>query len=263
MKILLSNDDGIYADGINELYNTFHAKHDVKMMAPHEERSTTGHALSLATPLRVKNLSDNRFSCTGYPADCVLLALGHLYSKENQPDLVISGINHGANLGQDLYYSGTIAAAREASFHGIKSIATSLVLNNYLPPQFKATAKIVEFFVAEKIYDLIPEYCLLNLNFPNIETKEIKGIQFTRIGTQKYSDDVMERSDFRGNNYYWVGGHYGGFVDEAGTDCVAIKEGYIAVTLHNLLYRNVESAEAKLAKAVSLLNEKFVNDFKK
>lgn len=232
MKILISNDDGIYAPGIRALYDTLKGIADVTVIAPLEERSTTGHSLHLNTVLRLEKVDENLYGCSGFPADCVLMGIGHLL-KGKRPDLVISGINRGANLGQDLYYSGTIAAAREATFHGIPSIAVSLNLSfNNLEekPYYDSAAKIIQKMVQEKIHQSIPELTVLNVNVPNVPYHELKGIKQTRIGFRKYSDEISERVDCRNRKYYWIAGTYGGFKQLGDTDCEAVEQNYVSMT---------------------------------
>lgn len=232
MNILISNDDGIYAPGIRALYDILKNVATVTVIAPLEERSTTGHSLHLNTVLRLEKIEDNLYGCSGFPADCVLMGIGHLL-KNNRPDLVISGINRGANLGQDLYYSGTIAAAREATFHGIPSIAVSLNLSfNNLEekPFYETAAKIILKLVQEEAYKSIPELTVLNVNVPNIPYNELKGIKYTKIGFRKYSDEITERIDCRNRKYYWIAGTYNGFKNYSDTDCEAVEQNYVSMT---------------------------------
>lgn len=244
MKILISNDDGIYAPGIRALYDTFKNIADVTVVAPLEERSTTGHSLHLNTVLRLEKIEENLYGCSGFPADCVLMGLGHLM-KGKKPDLVISGINRGANLGQDLYYSGTIAAAREATFHGIPSIAVSLNLSfNNLEekPYYDSAAQIIHKLVLEQVYKTIPELTVLNVNVPNIPYKDLKGFKTTKIGFRRYSDEISERVDCRNRKYYWIAGTYGGYNEYADTDCEAVEQNYVSMTPQ----RVIDSIETKM-----------------
>jgi 5'-nucleotidase len=204
------------------------------MVAPSEERSTTGHSLSLDKPLRMEEIEENIYSCSGFPADCVLLGIGHLL-KNNRPDLVVTGINKGANLGQDFYYSGTMAAAREACFHKIKSISSSLVLGKNMKEfHYETGAKIISLLIEHGITDVISEGVLLNLNFPNLPFEKIKAIKQTTIGFRKYSEAVHERQDTRERSYYWIAGQYSGFLDESESDCVAVDQSFVAITPHSI-----------------------------
>jgi 5'-nucleotidase len=235
MRILLSNDDGIQAPGIQSLFKHLKQENNVTAVAPHIERSTTGQSLSLDTPIRINAVDENQFSCSGFPADCVLVGLAHIY-KDNKPDLVVSGINKGANLGQDMYYSGTVAAAREASFHGVKSIAISLCLEADLPGEhFDSAAKFVAKVIADGIAQTINEQCLININVPNLPYDEIKGVKMGSVGFRKYTENIERREDARGREYFWIGGNYTGFATDSGkTDCEIVDSGFISITPHYL-----------------------------
>lgn len=240
MKILTVNDDGVHAEGNIFLREKLAEKNEVLTVAPHQERSSCGHAITLGEPVRLNQLDDKTYSCTGYPADCVLVALGNFYADQ-RPDLVISGINIGANLGQDRFYSGTIAAAREASFRDIPSIAVSLVLNsNDHIKHFETAAHYVSELVAKGIHKYIPKMCVLNINVPNVSVNHVKGSCLTTTGYQKYSEEIIKRTDGRGRTYFWVGGTYDGHEDIPGSDCNAVSDGYIAVTLQELSGRDVD-----------------------
>ena len=252
MRILTSNDDGVHANGNVFLRETLAQKNKVLTVAPNQERSSCGHGITLGDPVRIHKLEDNVYSCTGYPADCVLVAVGHFY-QEQKPDLVVSGINIGANLGQDRYYSGTIAAAREGAFRGIPAIAISLVLHRPKDMQhFETAANYVSELIEKRITELIPPMTLLNINVPNLPPEEIKGVELTSTGYQKYSEEIIKRSDGRGKSYFWVGGTYQGYEDIPGSDCNAVYEGKIAVTLQDLSGRDELNSEAR-EKIKSLL----------
>lgn len=234
MKILLCNDDGYHAQGINTLFDVLSKDHEVTMIAPHQERSSCGHGITLGEPIRIVEHHENIYSCSGYPADCVLIGLGHIMN-ESKPDLIVSGINHGANLGQDRFYSGTMAAAREGAFRGVPSIAVSLVSkfedsDEYFQPSADLVLKLIENGIIHKI----PNMHLLNINSPNLPQEKLAGVKLTKIGFQNYSEEVVERVDTRGRNYYWVGGVYKGHSDIAGSDCNAVAEGYISVNLQSM-----------------------------
>lgn len=231
MKILLTNDDGVYAKGINALHQALEAKgHDVTTVAPLHEKSTTGHSLSLDRPLRLKEVAPKRYAVDGFPADCVLLALGPLFKGE-WPDLVLSGINHGPNLGQDHYYSGTVAGAREAVFRGIRAMAFSLAIGasskestKYFEDAAQAACGLVS------LAEYMEEGELLNINFPNLPIEQMKGVRACALGIQEYAHEVAARKDHRGRDYYWVGGPWQGFRDLPGSDCEAVHQGFIALT---------------------------------
>jgi 5'-nucleotidase len=233
MRILISNDDGVQAQGINILNDELLKKFQTVVIAPAGERSSCGHGITLGEPIRVKEVKENIYSCSGYPADCILIGLGN-HMKDNKPDLVISGINHGANLGQDRFYSGTIAAAREACFRGIKSIAVSLVTKSIKDVEhFDVAAEFVSELVGNHIHDYIPELCVLNINVPNISWEKVAGVKLVFAGFQNYTEEVVERIDTRGRQYYWVGGTHQGFTSIEGSDCNAVEEGFITLNLQN------------------------------
>jgi len=259
MKILLSNDDGVHATGLNFLKTRLEKDHDIIVIAPDQERSSCGHAITLGEPIRVSQLEENVYSCSGKPADCVLVGLGNI-CKDDKPDLIISGINHGPNLGQDRYYSGTIAAAREGAFRGIPSIAVSLVTNSIKDMEhFDVAADYIAELVAQDIKSLIPENTVMNVNVPNLPKNKIAGSRYTTTGFQQYSDEVIERVDGRGKSYFWLGGTYQGSKDIAGSDCNAVTDGFISVNLQSLIGRecdDVKVIESLKAVLGSLQDEK-------
>ena len=233
MKILVVNDDGVNAPGIKILAEHLSSIAEVVTVAPSIERSTTGHTVTLDHPLRIQELKKNIYSCSGYPADCTLMGLGHLL-KEDPPDLVVSGINRGANLAQDVYYSGTVAAAREACFHGFPAIAVSLVCDAHRAidqvDHYNVAAQYVVQLVERGAHKKIEPKSILNINVPNLPTNEIKGARVTRSGFRRYSDDIGQRNDYRNRQYYWIAGIYQGFESIENSDCLAIEERFISVT---------------------------------
>lgn len=253
MKILLSNDDGVQASGINFLNEQLKVKNHTIVIAPHKERSSCGHGISLGEPLRVNQIDDGIYECSGLPADCILVGLGQICKKE-KPDLVVSGINHGANLGQDCFYSGTIAAAREAAFRGVPSIAVSLVTLGIRDVEhFEVAAKFIDRLVQIEIHKCIPKGTLLNVNVPNIPEEEISGVKMAFTGFQQYSEDVVEREDTRGRKYYWVGGTYQGPKMIEGSDGEAIKNNFISVDLQ-VLHPYEKIDKTKIEEIVKGLN---------
>lgn len=236
----MSNDDGYHALGINTLLEEMSQQNDVTVVAPNQERSSCGHGITLGEPVRIIQHHDNVYACSGYPADCILIGIGHLFS-ERKPDLIVSGINHGANLGQDRYYSGTMAAAREGAFRGVPSIAVSLVTqSNDDEEYFSTAARFVNKIVQAGVIKYIPSNHLLNINVPNLPEEKIAGVKLTEVGFQLYSEEVIERVDTRGKNYYWVGGTFEGHRDISGSDCNAVADGYISVNLQSLTAQAVE-----------------------
>lgn len=239
MRILLTNDDGVHAPGIQALYKRLKRDHEVYVLAPLQERSTTGHTLTLDHPLRMVEIEENVYGCSGYPADCALLGMGHLL-KDKKPDLVISGINRGANLGQDVYYSGTVAAAREATFRGARAIAVSLVVDflKHAPPvdYYADAAEVVAQYVDRGIHSAITENHLININIPDLPIDQMRPPKDTSLGFRHYSETIEKREDFRGRDYYWIGGLYQGFNSElALSDCACVDQSHISVSLLNLL----------------------------
>lgn len=255
MRILLANDDGVHAPGIHSLYDELSPSYQTTMIAPLEERSTTGHSLSLDKPLRIEQIRPNIYGCSGFPADCVLMGLGHVM-KDNRPDVVISGINRGANLGQDLYYSGTVAAAREAAFHNVPAIAVSLVFNAVNEEhRYHTAAKFIKMCMEVELHKHCPPMTLININVPNLDFKEIKGCKLAEIGFRRYSEEIHARMDSRNRDYYWIAGIYEGFAANAESDCQAVLDGHIAITPHVLIDR-VPRDYSGLGQCIERLNAK-------
>lgn len=256
MRVLLSNDDGVNAPGIRALFKSIAPLHETVMIAPSEERSTTGHSLSLDKPLRLERLEDNIYGCTGFPGDCVLIGLGHVL-KDKRPDVVVSGINRGANLGQDLYYSGTVAAAREAVFHNVPAIAVSLVFNQVNEAHhYESASQFIEWCLQEKLHLSCPPMTVININVPNLKLHEIKGCKLTEVGFRRYSEEIHARIDTRAREYYWVAGIYEGFDENPKSDCQAVHDGFIAITPHSLIDGRGRDFSG-LAAIVEKLNAKF------
>ena len=226
MVILLSNDDGIQSEGLHALERSFAELGEVYTVAPDREQTSMSHALTLHRPLRVHELAPRRFAVDGTPTDCVKLALTGLLAVK--PDLVVSGINKGPNLGDDIIYSGTVSAAIEGTLLGIPSIATSVAALGEF--QFEPAAEFT-LALARHILDVgMPLNTLLNVNVPALPKDALKGWRVTRQGKRHYSEQVIERVDPRGKKYYWIGGDNMGFTRDQDTDCMAVHEGYISVT---------------------------------
>jgi 5'-nucleotidase len=254
MRLLLANDDGVNAPGIRALFNELKSTHEATIVAPLEERSTTGHSLSLDKPLRVERLEPNVFGCSGFPGDCTLMGL-HLM-RDRRPDVVISGINRGANLGQDLYYSGTIAAAREATFHKVPAIAVSLVFNSVSDVhRYETAAKVIRLALECELHKFLPALTLSNINVPNLEYSQLKGFKLTEIGFRRYSEEIHARMDMRQREYYWIAGLYEGFAENPESDCQAVHDGYVAITPHALVDRTSKDYSG-LMNAIEKMNAK-------
>jgi len=251
LRILISNDDGVNAPGIKSLYTRLHQDFDITVVAPSDEKSTTGHSLSLDHPVRLSQISDNPkiYHINGFPADTILMGLGHVM-KEVRPDVIVSGINRGANLSQDLYYSGTMAAAREGAFHGIASIAVSTVVKKSGDPYyFDTAAEFIAQLLHARVHETLPKLSMLNVNVPNIPISEIKGAKISCMGFRTYSEQIDKRIDSRDRSYYWIAGHLEGFEKFNGkSDCEVIDQGAVSVTPLGLLighsydFKNTETA---------------------
>ena len=226
MIILLSNDDGIQSEGLTSLEESLRGIGEIYTVAPDRAQSSMSHALTLHRPLRVNEITPRRLSVDGTPVDCVKLALTGLLPV--RPNLVVSGINKGPNLGDDIIYSGTVSAAIEGALLGIPAIAVSLV--TFKDFDFRAAAEFTATLVQRIVQRGIPPTTLLNVNVPAVPKSELKGWRVTRMGKRHYSENIVERVDPRGGKYYWIGGDDLGFAHDDGTDCVAVHEGFVSVT---------------------------------
>lgn len=234
MRVLLTNDDGIDAPGLavlEQLVAPFAT--EIWVVAPKHEQSGMGHALTLHAPLRVHKHDERRFSVEGTPTDCVLIAVNDLM-KDCRPDMVFSGINAGANLGEDMTYSGTVSAAMEGCLGGIKSVALSLMTYSGTPPHWPMVLeKGPEVLRTVLKYDL-PEKTLLNINFPPISADKVTGVEVVSQGCRKIGSHFERRTDLRGRDYYWIGVTRSEDGLKPGTDLEAIFRGAITVTPLNM-----------------------------
>lgn len=224
--ILLTNDDGVHAPGLDALYRALLPLGDVQVYAPDQERSAVGHGISLHQPLRLKKLRDNWHMVSGTPADCVLLAVRKLLGRK--PSLVVSGINNGANLGDDVTYSGTVAGAREAMLLGLPAIAVSNV--SYQPTQWETCGAIARLIAQGVLDQGLPEETLLNVNIPDLPLASVAGLALTSLGKRVYDDEIIHRKDPRGGDYFWIGGATDLHSCAPGTDLEAIALGKVSVT---------------------------------
>lgn len=235
MRILLTNDDGLYAEGLQSLIRSLKQIADLTVIAPDRERSAVGHSLTFFNPLRIQKIKRVKncviYSSDGTPSDCVLLGIYDLMSRK--PDLIISGINHGSNMGQDITYSGTVSAAMEGAIHGIPSAAISLAAFEGL--NFKYAAKFAKKIAKAVIKKGLPSYYLLNVNIPNVPESQIKGIEITKQGRSIYEQRLIKRTDPRGVEYYWITGEVPSGDISPGTDFKAIHENKVSITPINLL----------------------------
>ncbi len=231
MKILLSNDDGIEAPGLADLARRAATLGEVWVVAPDGERSACSHAFTMHSPVRVEERGERRFAVGGTPADCVYLAIHRLMPEP--PDLVLSGINRGGNLGDDVLYSGTVAAAREGYLNDIPALAVSLSLEfqtSRVSPDYTDAAELAVEVANEILRSVRGEPILLNLNVPNEPRENIRGVRVTHMGRRRYAPLADERIDPRGQRYFWLGGAHDRFCNEEGSDGVALEQGYASVT---------------------------------
>lgn len=228
LRILLTNDDGIEAPGLRMLAAELGQENIVLVAAPDRERSATGHAITMHQPLRARPMevpgAKQAYAISGTPADCVKLAVDSLYP--GQFDLVVSGINRGANLGTDVLYSGTVSAALEGVILGLPAVAFSLA--EYVAPEFCACSRIASNLVLEICRKGWPTDTLLNINFPNLA--EPKGLKVTTLGQQRYVNAVQQRQDPWGGTYYWLAGELSSYENLEPTDVWAVDHGYVSLT---------------------------------
>jgi 5'-nucleotidase len=240
--ILVTNDDGVHAEGLKVLREALSSFGEVVAVAPDRERSATSHSLTLSDPLRVKEIEEHVMSVDGTPTDCVLLALNGLL--EERPGLVVAGINHGPNLGEDVSYSGTVAAAIEGTLQGVPAMALSMT--GKPPYHFDTAASFIEKLVRTVIDKGMDPHMLLNVNVPNVPREEIRAVKVTKLGRRIYRDLIVKKVDPRGKTYYWIGGNEPSWEGDENTDFRAIESGMISVTpLHLDLtdYRKIVEME--------------------
>jgi 5'-nucleotidase len=229
-RILLTNDDGIEARGLKILHKVVRGFcRDVWIVAPELEQSGASHSLTLHRPLRVRKLGPRRFAVDGTPTDCVLLALKNLI-RDKRPTLVISGINGGANLGDDVTYSGTVAAAMEATLLGVPAIALSMTFRDRQKIQWATAERHAPEVIRRLVAQPWPKNTLINVNFPDLPPAGVKGIAVARQGRHKIGDQLMERTDPRGRPYYWIGPLRETGDGVPGTDITEVTAGWITLT---------------------------------
>lgn len=222
-KILITNDDGIDSDGIKALADSLARLGDISVVAPASDMTAVSHSLTLYRPLRIEQRNENHWSVDGTPTDCVVMAVNHILKE--RPDLVVSGINKGANLGYDVHYSGTVAGALEATIYSIPAIAVSLVgSHNY---DFSYAAEFAREVAAKALKEGLPNGTLLNVNVPR---GPIKGVAITRQGTRIARTKIIEGVDPRKQRYYWIGQDFVSWDQEQGTDFLAVRAGLVSIT---------------------------------
>jgi 5'-nucleotidase len=229
MRVLVSNDDGVDAPGIRILADGLRAAgHDVTVVAPDRDRSGASNSLTLDNPIRIRQVGDAIWSVAGTPTDCVHLALTGLLEEE--PDIVVSGINNFANMGDDVIYSGTVAAAMEGRFLGLPAIAMSLCTGDHLGRNFESAARAAREIMARLVVDPLPADTILNVNVPDLAWADIKGFEVTRLGQRHRSEPCVPQTDPRGRTVYWIGPAGAEQDAGAGTDFHAVRTGRISIT---------------------------------
>jgi 5'-nucleotidase len=226
MRILVSNDDGIMAPGIQALIKAMEPFGEVYVIAPDRNRSGASNSLTLTSPLRVKKVDSNRYCIEGTPTDCVHLGVTGFF--EEKMDIVVSGMNHGGNLGDDILYSGTVAAAMEGRNLGLPAMSFSMVGDDI--QYFETGAHIAKKLLSEVIKQTIPSQTILNVNIPDLPIDKIKGIQITRLGKRHAASPVIKSIDPRGKPIYWIGPPGNEADGGVGTDFYAVNNGFVSVT---------------------------------
>lgn len=237
--ILVTNDDGVHAPGLIALFRAMKELGDAVIIAPDRERSAVGHALTMHRPLKVELLRENVYSINGTPTDCVAVGLSKILPRK--PDLIISGINRGANLGDDVTYSGTVSAAFEGTIMGIPSIAVSLDIHDEAsditnpdapskPPHYETAQHFAAQAARFVLANYLPYATLLNVNVPNIHKSEIKGVKVTAQSKRVYDESVHETRSPRGELYYWIGGGKPSWTESEDADIKAVMNGFVSIT---------------------------------
>ncbi len=227
MNILVTNDDGVLAPGLALLADVCREVGDITVVAPDREQSGTSHSLTLHRPIRPTRRPDGAYQIDGTPTDCVMLALGAL--MPSRPDFVFSGVNHGPNMGEDVLYSGTVAAAMEAVTLGVPGIGISFAGHQ---PETMATYREPLLELLRRITEVrnFPEQMLLNINLPRVPAAEVRGIQVTKLGSRYFSESITRMKDPWGREIYWIGGGTITWTGGENSDHLAVAEGYISIT---------------------------------
>lgn len=247
-RILVTNDDGYTSEGLQVLADALEPLGEVWVVAPLTEQSAASHSLTLQRPLRVQQLGERHFAVDGTPTDCVTVAAGNLL-QERPPDLVVSGINFGGNMGADVHYSGTVSAAFEGVILGFPAIAVSQLVGEDF--SFHHAARVARELAAWVLERGLPPEVLLNVNVPNLPRP--RGVRLTRLGKRTYTESVIEQRDPRGRPIYWIGGGQPEWERIPGTDFLAVGEGYVSVTPLHLDATAVRELEALRADAPAWL----------
>ncbi|MEM7570043.1 MAG: 5'/3'-nucleotidase SurE [Pseudomonadota bacterium] len=257
MRILLTNDDGIHAPGLAILEKIAgELSDDVWVVAPEAEQSGAGHSLTLNQPLRYLKTGPRRYAVRGTPTDCVMMALNHII-KDERPDLILSGVNSGGNLGEDVTYSGTIAAAMEGTLAGVPSIALSQALNAERRLEWSAAQTYAADIIQSLLKEGWPDTVLMNVNFPAVGADGVKGIEVTHQGQRDVTDMRVEaRTDMRGIPYYWFALSRALGAQPEDSDLQVVRDGFISVTPLHLNLTHEPTRE----RLESVLSKKFSND---
>ncbi len=229
--ILVANDDGVNSQGIKLLTRALRKipRTRVVVVAPDREQSATSHSLTIHRPLRYEKISKDVYSVDGTPTDCIVVAIHEILKCK--PDLVVSGINHGGNLGEDVHYSGTVSAAKEAVLNGVPGVALSLVLKaKHNKKHFLPAAEFAEKLIRRVLNEIIPPGVMLNVNIPNLSCADIQGVEITKLGGRNYGALIVDKIDPRGRKYYWITGDETAFQNRKGSDCNAILANKISIT---------------------------------
>lgn len=247
-RIFVTNDDGIFSEGIERLAAALADVGDVHTVAPDQERSAAGHALTLDTPLRAKEIGERRWSVNGTPTDCVNWGVLHLL-RDRRPDLLFSGINLGLNLGDDVTYSGTVSAAFEGALLGIPSVAVSQEIETGF--SFDAAAQFAAQLARRLLEEKLPPKTLVNVNVP---AGAVRGVRVARLGTRRYGETVIEKTDPRGRPYYWIGSAIPVGELEEGTDISAVADKHVSMTPLHLDLTAYQSMDLLEGIASELMN---------
>lgn len=224
--ILVTNDDGVGSRGISVLTQHLKRLGRVVIVAPDQERSAASHSITLHRPLRINNIAPDSYSVDGTPTDCVMLGIHEILKR--MPDLIVSGINHGGNMGDDVHYSGTVSAAIEGGILGVKSIAVSLVMDN--GKNFEVAASFALRLARQVFEHGLSPGIILNANVPDLPADKIRGCVVVKQGKRNYGGIISERVDPRKKKYYWIGGDQACFEDIEASDCNAVRDGFISIT---------------------------------
>ncbi len=238
MLILLTNDDGIHAEGLLAAERELSQIGEVLTVAPDREQSASSHSLTLDRPLRLQKVGERKYTCDGTPTDCVMMAI-HGLLEHQPPDLLVSGINHGPNMAEDVTYSGTVAAALEGSTMGIPSMAVSNTDGDNIK-SFQAAARFTARLAQQFGQLKLPSKTFLNINFPKLQNDHIPEYRFTRLGQRVYKDIIIKKTDPRGKDYYWIAGEAVWELTEA-SDYKAISDGYISISALKMNFTDTET----------------------